>query len=163
MSLGKRGPAKTPSNIVDMRGNPGKRGINKREPKFTKFNVDVGCPAWVSRLGHLVWANLAKELEPLGLLTEADRLTFAMLCESYALWRREMAIVEKEGTVVQTFLKNSIQNPRLGIANKAGERFCKLASEFGLSPASRVRLEVKEIDPQGDLFGDLNQARKVGS
>lgn len=150
-----RGPAPTPLKLVQIRGNPGKRRVNKNTPTP---KVGTTCPAWLSEHGKKLWRRLGPHLKTLGLLTQIDRETFAALCESYAMWRKMRDEVICEGETVITTKNNVIQNPKLGIANQALKEFHRLAGEFGLTPAARVRLTAQgEIKPrQGSFFSDLD-------
>jgi len=51
-------------------------------------------------------------------------------------------VLKVEGAILTTDKHNLVQNPRLWVANKALDQMYKFMSEFGLSPSSRVRLNV---------------------
>lgn len=71
------GPNRTPTNIVHMTGNPGKRAINHHEPKP---RGKAECPQWLNARERKVWRRHAAELHRLELLTSIDRETFAAYC-----------------------------------------------------------------------------------
>jgi phage terminase small subunit len=66
-----RGRKPLPSNVVRLRGNPGKRRQNDAEPRAaTRMPT---CPACLGDEARKEWQRLAKELAALGLLTGLDR------------------------------------------------------------------------------------------
>jgi P27 family predicted phage terminase small subunit len=49
---------------------------------------------------------------------------------------------EANGLVVKTKSGNIIQNPLVGVANKAMADVVRYAAEFGMTPSARSRIEV---------------------
>ena len=80
-----RGRKPTPTAIKELEGNPGKRPLNKNEPKPTKKAPP--CPKWLEPEAKKEWRRLAKKMEQLGVLTEVDMAAFAGYCQAYARWR----------------------------------------------------------------------------
>jgi P27 family predicted phage terminase small subunit len=60
------------------------------------------------------------------------------------------------GLVIKTAMGNEIQNPLIGIINKAAADIVKISGEFGLTPASRSRVsgedDEQEQDPAAKYF-----------
>ena len=157
--MGKRGPAPTPTNIVDLRGNPGKRALNRNEPEPTP---GANCPTWLDPEAKREWRRIAPELERLELLTIVDRAALAAYCQLYARWYRAEKIVKKDGMTIGTTKGNMIQHPAVGIANQAMKQMHQLMSEFGMTPAARTRISVEKQPLQGDLFNDFVRGRDCG-
>ncbi len=97
---------------------------------------------------------MGKELLALGVLTTVDRAALAAYCVAYARWAEAEKQVEKLGTIVKTANGNLIQNPYLAVANRAMEQMTRLASEFGMTPSSRSRVQVQAGD-DGPSLADL--------
>ena len=66
-----RGRKPLPSNVVKLRGNPGKRRLNNAEPR--PAIKAPGCPSCLGEEARKEWKRLAGELAELGLLTTIDR------------------------------------------------------------------------------------------
>ena len=79
-----RGRKPLPSNVVRLRGNPGKRRLNDAEPKPAARMP--ACPACLGEVASKEWLRLGKELAELGLLTGLDRNLLAAYCQAHALW-----------------------------------------------------------------------------
>ncbi len=137
----------TPTALNELRGNPGKRGRNKQEPK-----PEVGVPPlpahWNGpnyKLDREEWERVVETLPP-GLLTLADASMLELYCELRAVLRR----MRSKGTPPIPSLVAQVR---------------ALASAFGLEPASRVKLAVEKgtpaSGPEGDVWADL--LRQEGS
>src|SRR5688500_1891564 len=71
-----------PTALKMLRGNPGKRKPNPREPNPPVG--DVNPPKRLSKMARLVWDELAPVCLSMGTLTLADVRPFARLCELQA-------------------------------------------------------------------------------
>lgn len=138
-----------PTALRILQGNPGKRPLNDREPK--PANVAPEMPAGLDAFGRQCWRRNAPMLERLGVLTEADGDMLAVYCDAYSQWRRASAALRKIEPTDEEYRKVAVS------VEKARDQMRFLASEFGLSPASRSRLKVtpneEHVDPFEELFG----------
>jgi P27 family predicted phage terminase small subunit len=131
-------------------GNPGKRTLNKSEPKPGGL---PRCPAHLSKEAKQEWRRVVKILGPLKLATAADRAALAIYCAAWARWIAADAIASLR-EVISTKSGNAIQNPFRSVANRAEEIMLKAAAEFGMTPSSRSRLTVATPE-QGKSLRDL--------
>lgn len=74
----RRGRKPIPTEIKILEGNPSKRPLNTHEPKPLKKAPP--CPKWLEAEAKKEWRRLAKALEAMGVLTEADMAAFAGYC-----------------------------------------------------------------------------------
>ncbi len=136
--MAQRGRKPKPTAIKQLEGNPGKRELNKYEPKPEK--KAPRCPAWLDSEAKKEWRRMAKQLEELGILTEVDMAAFAGYCQTYARWKEAEEFISKHGTIVKTPSGYWQQVPQVSIAQtylKIMNRFCE---QFGLTPSSRSRI-----------------------
>lgn len=149
-----------PTHLKLIEGNPGGRKIG-REPKPRQITPDP--PDELDADAREEWDRMATSLDRLGLLTEIDRSAFAAYCQAYGRWagaqRSLKKMAEKDVTgaaaqIIKTQGGNWIQNPLIGIANKAARDMVNFATEFGMTPSARARLAIADAgsDP-GDIFG----------
>lgn len=84
-------------------------------------------------------------LNRLGVLTEADGDVLAIYCDAYSQWRRTSIALRKIKPTDDNYRAVAIS------VEKARDQMRHLAGEFGLTPASRVRLSVApdtgKVDP----------------
>ena len=152
-----RGRPRKPTNIIELEGNPGKRRINKNEPKPV---AGAQCPDWLDDYAKEEWARVMPELERLGLLTFVDETAFAAYCQEYDRWRKAEEHIKKYGIMMVTKSKNIIQHPAVGVANTAISLMHKYLVEFGMTPVARTRLVNSGIDDKQDDFDRMQQLIK---
>jgi phage terminase small subunit len=80
--MGERGPAPKPTALVLLEGNPGKRPINHAEPK-PRLKTPC-CPEHLDAEAKTEWKRLVRILRHMKLLTEADYISLANLCQAYS-------------------------------------------------------------------------------
>lgn len=160
-------PRPKPTALKLVAGNPGKRKINKREPKPRK--VIPSCPEHLSTTSKVAWGKLCVLLDRMGVLTEADALALERLCDCYAeiLECRELiardgrtyssvSTAKNEGDLPSVLMK---ANPAVAMLADADRRFKGYLVEFGLTPAARSKVEIKggngdkQEDPIQEFFG----------
>jgi P27 family predicted phage terminase small subunit len=137
-----------------VRGNPGKRPINRREPK--PRGSLVAPPEGISPQAAKVWAREIACVPP-GLLKQLDTMVFLSYCVSCADFEDAAARVAKTGLMVKSPNGHPIQNPYLAIRNRQAGLVLKYAREMGFTPAARAGIA---LDPDDD--GEQSVARKYG-
>ena len=138
-----------PTAVKLLSGNPGKRAINRSEPR-----PQIELPPAPEHLGDdekRKWAAVVKELHPLGLVTTVDKDALAMYCVIYVRWMKAERMVREKGEIIKTAAGNIIQNPYLAIANRALDQLNKLGAEFGMTPSSRSRVKVDLPSAESEL------------
>ena len=143
------GPAPKPTALKLVQGNPGKRKLNKREPKFSGAPV---CPGWITDVAKLEWNRIVLELAALDMLRAVDSASLAAYCLSYARWRGAEEIVTAEGqTVSEPVIAKTgdvigfkvKRHPATSIAKDALAALLRASALFGFESSSRSRLQVR--------------------
>ena len=131
----------TPTRLKMLRGNPGKRAVNRKEPQ--PANVAPSCPKELSAVAKVEWRRVSKELHSLGLLTRIDRAALAAYCESWSTWIGAIQKVQQTGTIVRAPESGfPMQSPYLSVANQAQKQMRAYLTEFGMTPSARTRVGV---------------------
>lgn len=138
-----------PTAVKLLEGNPGKRALNRAEPKPRV--VMPRPPEHLSDEEKIKWKAAVKELYPLGLITTIDKDALAMYCVIFIRWLKAEKMVREKGEIIKTAAGNIIQNPYLSIANRALDQLNKLGAEFGMTPSSRSRVQADLLDPDQEL------------
>lgn len=145
-----------PTALKKLSGNPGKRAINNAEPKPSGI---PDCPDHLDDDAKAEWRRISAELSALGLLTIIDRAALSAYCQSWSRWMKAEANIAKHGLVVKSPKSGyPIQNPFVTVANTALDSMRKFLVEFGMTPASRARLQVSptsNADPFEAFMADL--------
>ena len=165
-----KGRKPTPTSLKLLKGNPGKRAINKREPMPTAGGV--GCPTWLSKEAKAEWRRVSAELDKLGLLTKVDRAALATYCESWSTFVKAQALIERYGLVYMreeerftnddgdtVIVVRPAKIPAVAIAKDAAATIRAFCTEFGLTPSSRSRMTVPDVDD--DDLDAMKQRRRA--
>ncbi|PLP87625.1 phage terminase small subunit P27 family [Pseudomonas sp. FFUP_PS_473] len=147
----------TPTELKLVRGNPGKRPINKKEPLPAKRIPST--PAHLTDEGQVAWGRLTVLLDRMGVLTEADGFALERLCDCYSEILALRELVDANGRTYET---TSTQgelvikaNPAVAMLADADRRFKSYLVEFGLTPAARSKVQIKTDDDQEDQFAEF--------
>ena len=135
-----------PTHLKIVQGNPGKRRLPKNE--LTPPAAEPDAPLHLSDEAAEEWRRVCVVLKAMGILNEADRAALAGYCQAYGRWRQAEGALKAmggkdeatHGLIIKTKQGNYIQNPLLGIANKAMADMLRFAGEFGLTPSARARI-----------------------
>ena len=110
---------------------------------------ETACPAWLrgDPTARAIWKSEAPRMIQLGLLTSADRMLFAALCERAALYRRATQRLRRakkgQDPLVDTTPSNGkVARPEIAIAKGALDGMRQIAAAFGMTPADRKGLEI---------------------
>ena len=153
---------KKPTNLKVLEGNPGQRPIPENEPSPQPVCDIPKPPPWMNTDGKKMWKHVAPQLERLGLLTEVDLQALAAACQSWGLYvecerffrKKNPETGEKYGrTYIYTNKeghKNEIERPQVKIGQKALEHFRSFMAEFGLTPSSRAKINIKPPESEED-------------
>lgn len=146
-----RRPKPTPLKLIE--GNRGKRPLNQNEPQA--LTPMPSAPPHLTADALEEWDRVAVWLHQIGLLSEVDRAALAAYAQSYGRWvQAENALAKMAerdqltgGLMIKTSNGNAIQNPVVGIANKAAADMMRYATEFGMTPSARTRIstEAREV------------------
>lgn len=102
------------------------------------------CPDHLDPEASVEWTRLAAELHALGILTRIDRAVLAAYCQTWSRWCAAERKVTEQGTIVKSPNGYPIINPYLSVANEALRQLRAFATELGLSPSSRSRVNLPD-------------------
>lgn len=117
------------------------------------------CPPYLDGQARRTWRQLAPTLLRLNLLTEADGLTFAVLCQLQARMQfivRELKKKEHRSLTQYTDKGELKANPGTVMERQYYQLFRQYAAEFGLTPRGRVGLAVATNDEDDEMAGLLD-------
>jgi P27 family predicted phage terminase small subunit len=160
--MGARGPRPEPTAIKKLKGNPGRRPLNDREPKFSADEAVTAAPEFLSDEARAEWDRVAPELLRLGLLTMADRAALAIYCQYYARWVEAEQHILTYGATIEFRdddgnVKYVQPSPYFGISIKMSDRMRQAAAEFGMTPSARTRVMAGGSDEPADPFAEFDK------
>jgi P27 family predicted phage terminase small subunit len=147
-----RKPKPTAFRLIE--GNREHRTIDAdHEPKPEKKAPP--CPGELHGDEKRAWGYLVRELDKMNTLATSDRGMITGYCHAWGTWvkaKRKLNELAAAGNpdpeVIMTEKGNWIQNPWLGIANRAMADVVKYGSFLGLDPTSRTRIKVEQPQKQ---------------
>ena len=151
--MGKRGPKPKPTELKVLEGNPGKRPLPENEPKPAPLMPDP--PEWIDEEAKKFWEKYAPKLNKLGLLTEIDGPAFTATAESWAEWVNYKKDIKKNG--IKNISDSGYEQQRVEVilAKKALDNVKSFLAEFGMTPSSRSRIDLKLPGDEGEDMNDL--------
>ena len=152
--MGKRGPRKTSTKLQLLRGNPGRRPLNKNEPAPAPLSGD-NPPEWLCEEAGKWWLYYGPRLKRRGLLTELDEEKFGTICRLKVRVEELHLDVAEHGVSFTTKTAGYEQvRPAAARLDAALDRLMRLWSEFGGSPSSRTGISVKPPETGPKSFID---------
>ena len=114
-------------------------------------------PDYLDEEARREWERLVPILLDMRVLTVADGLQLANLCQAYSMLmaaHQSMRLAAKgggSGLLMKTPSGSVQQSPLIGIINSQVEIINRISREFGMSPSSRTRVEAM-AEPFDDDF-----------
>jgi len=154
-----KGRPKKPTELKILEGNRGKRPLPENEPKPAPITNQPDPPEWLNDPAKGMWQRLFPILQRINLITEADLESYTMLCQSYGKWVEHEKDIADNGDYYtytnKAGAENEVERPAVKLAHKAYERYKSLCTEFGLTAASRARIETKGADDDVEEMEEL--------
>ena len=144
-----RGRKKLPSHLKLVKGTArGELQKKKRDDIEPEQLPEVPLPpVHLNAIAQEEWRRVSPQLYALRLLTAVDIAALVAYCEVYSTYRQADEILQTmaqadatKGLLLRTKKENIIQNPMLGIRNKALRDMVFYAAEFGMTPSARARI-----------------------
>ena len=146
-----RGRKPKPTNLKKLQGNPGKRRLNKREPRPRTSGLEPSAVGTREIAFHDAVAPLLREAN---LLTDADLPAFEMMTIHFAIAQEAANDIRLIGP---TTYKNGRgkKRPILQVFRDNSAAFRAYAAEFGMTPSSRSRINIPETPDEPTLAEQL--------
>ena len=150
--MGRRGPPPTPTTILKLRGS-WRANLNRDEPEPEPGPPEK--PSWLDSYASGAWDELVPLLERMRVLTEADGKALTLLCTTWSRWRQCEEFVAEHGEVYpikdkEGKTKELRRFPQAVAADTLGRAVNRYLGEFGLSPATRTRIQTVQETPSYD-------------
>ena len=151
-----------PSELTSLHGNAGKRRP-KITPKSQSISADYPPPDYFSAEAAAEWREALAVCASMRTLTKGDLRLLAQWSLASAEYNQATRELQKHGVVILDSNGDQKRSPWFFVRNRASEALIRLASEFGFSPASRVRLgqpiqsEAKHVAPKAEGEFDIDE------
>lgn len=113
-------------------------------------------PAHLDEAARAEWDRLAPRLVAAKLMTPADAGALAIYCGAFSQYLHARDELKAHGSVTETAAGGLKTSPYVAIAAQARNLMLRVLIEFGLTPASRARVNAGSAPPAGrDELGDF--------
>lgn len=130
---------KVPTALNIIRGNPGKRPLNKREPQGAEWRSRP--PAYLDADAKKCWRIQTAKLLRMRVLTDADAIAMENLCTSYSRMVRAQRELAFTGKLLYPTKSGYIQkSPLLEVIKSEMQMVNKILLEFGMTASARSRI-----------------------
>ena len=149
-----KGRPPTPTKLRVLRGNPGKRPI-ERDAIEPPAEIPP-CPEHLNADAKAEWERVTVELHKLGVIAQIDMAALAAYCQCYSRWCEAEIELITYGWIIKSPNGYPMHSPYLAIANRPMELLKAFAIEFGMTPVarSRVKSSAQLSLPLDDPFED---------
>ena len=153
------GRPRKPTALKVLEGNPGKRPLNKEEPKAPA--LESPPPVWLSEIGRQAWIDIQAELKASGIITELDRVALELLCAAYAEFRECAEFVAENGRTYTSTTEDGAEMirayPEYAMMQESWRRCSGMLGNFGMTPAARSRVKAATPGQTANRFSKWNQ------
>ena len=112
-----------------------------------------------------VWNELAPILYDVGVLTEMDVVAMTLLCRDIAMYQECIATLKKEGRVIEMVGSQGQVvrkvNPCYTIQRQLADSILQMLREFGMTPASRVKIVVDKKPKEKSKLEELRERKRL--
>lgn len=151
-----RGRKPQPTRILQLRGS---KYAKTRRGEVQPPPAHLEPPEWLSEQAKAHWQATVPDLASVGLFTQIDVSAWSLACETWAQGRALTELIARDGLVLPTEDGGGRLHPALHLEQKFYANYFKMACEFGMTPRSRVGLNVHVKQPDAlDEF--LNRKHK---
>ena len=162
---GSGGHNRLPASVKRSRGTLRKsREVVKPISLGADQQVNTAAPTWLTRGAKVEWTRVATMLDAAKLLSDGDRTALALYCTAVDRAQKAEKQIEKDGMVVTNPATGAIHaHPLLSVAKEARAQALRYGCEFGLTPASRSKMQAPggEAPPDADPLRDFLGAPKL--
>ena len=142
--MGKRGPAKAPTKVLEARGS---WHVRERKGEPTPEAGRPRAPKWLSREARKHWDEITPKIDDMGVLTKIDRDALALYCDYWTRWVKcseflrdnnlHQSVETRHGTEAK-------QWPESRESLQLASHILRYQQQFGLTPSARAGLVVNK-------------------
>ena len=143
-----RGRRPAPQELKKKRGTARKDRAPENPVTVTKAKPAKTTPSFLKAKGKMMYERSVGHLHSMGLLSTVDDTSLELLAMAYQEWYSAELKLMKEGRIYETYAANGAKvlkpHPAAAQSSDAWRRIRMMLIEFGLTPASRSKLERPE-------------------
>jgi P27 family predicted phage terminase small subunit len=147
-------PARLPSRLKELRGTA-RPDRQRNEPQPGVSESVPRTPAWLDPEAARFYRDTGRQLVDMRVMTPGDWNALALTAAAWGEYRTAYAVLAKDGQTYEARTEaGSVMHrprPECRLAADAWRRVQQGLQQFGLTPASRGRLDIKPEEPEDDF------------
>ncbi len=148
--MGKRGPAKMPTQLKVLRGEKREERLNRSAPK--PGGGKPVMPTGMSTESQKVWRRQTKAMAATGVLTAVDADCLRAYCEAVVRYTSAAQTLEASGPLVKGARSGElVKNPLHQVARDNAMLMRLFARDLGFLPSARESLHARDDKEQDPL------------
>jgi len=112
---------------------------------------EINPPEWLNKPGREFYERVGPEMKKYKMLTALDLDSFAELANIFGKIRILEERLQEEGEIIDDGRGSLKKHPASTLVKQHLDHYLKLAKDFGLTPESRQRLDMKEEKDPGQM------------
>lgn len=151
-----RGAKPVPTAVKNLRGTTRPDRGSTNEPKVNALEEVPDAPDWLNAWAKDEWAIVIAWLMTIKMIGTIDLSIVAAYCQQMGIFRESEDMLKVPGSRVITTDKGyEMPSAWVTIGNKALMQALKIATEYGLTPSSRSRINLPKDEDENDPLSDL--------
>ena len=153
--MGRRGPPKTPTAILEKRGS----WLAKTREGEPAPGGEPVAPDWLSERAGKLWSELIPMLTGIGVATQVDTNSLARYVTILDHWMSCVEFVRRHGMTFEDQKDGSLKEfPQVSRLSRLADQLLKIEQQYGMTASSRASLAVdttkksKECDGISKFF-----------
>ena len=138
--------ARTPSQLKKLTGTYRRDRAPAKEAE-PDAAVNLRTPKGLSKHAAAFWRRYAADLAALGLVTGPDLPAFTLMAASYGICLDALELIARDGLTREDELGIERRHPAIQILRDASLAYRQWATEFGMTPLARGRIDVSRTAP----------------
>lgn len=148
-----------PTVIKRARGTLQPCRTNPNEPDYVLIHEIPDPPEFLSEYGRKIYYSTAEELLKVNVLTKISLPVFIMYCTEISKYYEASQNLKKTSIVYKSSTSDPKVNPWQRVASETLGNIMRIATEFGLTPASsgKVNATPSKLDPKAEKLKRMAQ------
>jgi P27 family predicted phage terminase small subunit len=155
--MARTGRPRKPKAQKQLEGTYRKDRDTGKEPPVLDIEV-VESPSWLNATGNKAFLQMAEMLQEQKALSKTDLQSLAVMSDIYSDVVSLSKQIKKEGRVYESITDTGIikrPNPKFQMLSKVRDQWNRYAAEFGMSPASRAKIQTAIKEEEDDPLAKL--------
>lgn len=149
-----KGRKPKPTALKILSNNPGKRPLNKAEPKYPTLGDKP--PEFLGDIAQEEWRRVFPILSAAKVIKAPEAALLTAYCEAFETYQRAADMSRGKGFIVKAPNGCPMISPLFTVLSRARADMVRLMAELGITPSSRSRVQAEQDDDDdGNPFSEV--------